>query len=587
MKNTLFCIALLSSIILLFTQNTSYTYSSGNFAARTNAPGESSCAASSCHGTGALNGSGSVEFSISGTPDSYELGQTYTISVQTNDSNASRFGMQMTCLQGNPVEGNSPSVGSFVAPTNMQIRTQGNRSYIVHKNTQNDTGDWEFEWIAPETNEGVVTFYIAALAANGNGNKSGDFAYFETMTLNGPQEVLCPEFSTPEIPATPMCPGDEFSLAVELGGEIPNGVTNYYYYYSLDPEFDPYAGEGEYLGSAADELFSIVNDLCIPKNYSVKVAFVKFDGSDVVDGPPTDENCRPVFPLGQIVVFPSVSAVPTFDASTCELKIKTNCVQHLVGVNADGLVQDTYTTTVNPGESIEVIDYIVRSGDVTCDFEMSFSTEINATCDESCGAEAGEITFDKTIFCSDENVEFEFSGNNTNDGFEQRFVATSGSEYTIEALSETASFDGLDAGEYCIHTLNFSTENAPEIPSVGEGAGMILGQTEACFDLDPLACVSITVLECDTIVDGIEKPIFEGFKAFFNENSDIIVNFNSLESRNAELYLFDVSGKLLKEQKVEIVIGENNNTLTCSELVSGIYILNIGGEYSVKLFKGQ
>jgi len=589
MKNSLFCIALMSAIILLFTQNTSYTYSSGNFAARTNAPGESTCAASSCHGTNSdvLNGSGNVEISISDDPVSYELNKTYAITVQTTDPDAARYGMQMTVLQGSAPTDASPSVGSWVAPTGTQIKSQGNRSYIVHTSTENNTGTWSFEWISPETDEGDITFYLAALAANGNGNKAGDFVYYDTSTLNAPEiSVVCPDFSNPVIPLAPQCPSDEFELSIDLDGELPEGASDYYYYYSDDPAFDPYNGEGEYLGASGDELFSITHESCAPKNFTVKAAFVKFSGSDAVDGPPTDDSCRPVFPLGQVVVFSTINAIATYDTSTCEIEIKTNCVQHMVGVNEDDLVQNIFTVTVNSGETIESINYIVKSGDVACDAQEEFTSVINATCDENCAAEAGTIpTNQHDIVCSYGIKLSIASDNNNTEEYTQRYILTSGTDFIIEGISEFGSFEDLPAGEYCMHAFNFSKNNAPEIPAIGESATLILDQTAACFDLDPSACFAITVIEECSILDGLQTLENMDVKAFFNDQSNLQINIESQEFSVMNVVLMDVNGKAIKEQKFEISNGFNSFEMDCNALSKGVYILNMNGDSSMALFR--
>ena len=588
MKNSLFCIALMSAIILLFTQNTSYTYSSGNFAARTNAPGESSCATSSCHGTNSdvLNGAGSAEISIADDPVSYELNKTYTITVQTTDPNASRYGMQMTVLKGNAPTDASPSVGSWVAPTGMQIQSQNDRSYIVHTSTENNTGTWTFEWMAPETDEGDITFYLAALAANGNGNKAGDFVYFNTLTLNAPEvSVVCPEFSTPVIPITPLCPLDNFELSIDLIGELPEGASDYYYYYSDDPSFDPYSGAGTYLGASGDDFFAITHEFCSPKYFTIKAAFVKFSGSDTVDGPPTDESCRPLFLLGQVNVFSTINAIASYDATTCEIEIKTNCVQHFVGINEDSLVQNIFTVAVNSGETIESINYIVKTGDVDCGgVQEEFTTNINATCDANCAAEAGTISFEKNVFCLDEDVVFIASGNNNTEGYAQRYVATSGTDFIIEEISESESFGNLLAGEYCIHAFNFLENNAPEIPAIGESAATILNQAAACFDLDPSMCFTITVSDCDTI-SGLEGLENIDVQAFFNDQSNLQINIESHEFSVMKAVLMDVNGKAIKEQKLEINNGFNSFEMDCGLLSKGVYILNVDGDYAVKLFK--
>src|SRR5262249_33301140 len=46
-----------------------------------------------------------------------------------------------------------------------------------------DIGSWTFSWRAPAQNVGRVTFYIAGLVGNNNGNPTGDLVYTMTKTI--------------------------------------------------------------------------------------------------------------------------------------------------------------------------------------------------------------------------------------------------------------------------------------------------------------------------------------------------------------------------------------------------------------------
>ena len=248
------------------------------------------------------------------------------------------------------------------------------------------------------------------------------------------------------------------------------------------------------------------------------------------------------------------------------------------------LTQSLFTVSVNSGELIETINYFVKSGDVACDAQQEFTTNINANCGASCDAEAGVVSVEKNEFCLDENVVFTASGNNSSEGYVQRYVLTSGTDFIIESISESESFSDLPAGEYCIHAFNFLESNALEIPSVGESAALLLDQT-ACFDLDPSACFTITVLDCDTIMDGLQELENIDVKAFFNNQSNLQINVESSESLVLNAVLLDVNGKAIREQKFEINNGFNSFEMDCNSLSKGVYVLNMNGEYSVRLFR--
>ena len=69
--------------------------------------------------------------------------------------------------------------------------TTASRKYITYTFAGTDTvspgiGKWTFDWTAPETNEGSVTFYIASIAANNDGTDDGDYCYTKKFTLDAP-----------------------------------------------------------------------------------------------------------------------------------------------------------------------------------------------------------------------------------------------------------------------------------------------------------------------------------------------------------------------------------------------------------------
>lgn len=156
--------------------------------ARTGAPGETTC--TSCHTPTASTGG---QFTIT-APANYTAGQTYQITVRhvTADTTRKRWGFEMVSLA------NNVSVGNLaVTNANSRIINGSNgRQYVGHTQAgtfQNQGGGavWAFNWTAPATNIGPVTFYAAGIQSNNNGNESGDQTYTTTATLQ------------PAVPPTP------------------------------------------------------------------------------------------------------------------------------------------------------------------------------------------------------------------------------------------------------------------------------------------------------------------------------------------------------------------------------------------------
>lgn len=148
-------------------------------AGATGSPGEVDC--TDCHG-GAMVNSGTGSISIT-SPDmvnwEYTPGQTYTINVTVAQSGISLFGFGFEALLAS-----GANAGTLNAGTGSTIKTAmiggNNRRNVVHQlnsGTGNGSHTWTFTWQAPATNQGDVTFYCGANAANANGSDSGDKVY--------------------------------------------------------------------------------------------------------------------------------------------------------------------------------------------------------------------------------------------------------------------------------------------------------------------------------------------------------------------------------------------------------------------------
>lgn len=143
--------------------------SSGFMGNNTGMPGTGTCA--NCHGP--LNSGG---ISLTGFPANYSPGTTYTITVSINQaSNANGF-------QGVIIDGSNNSSGSFTSGAGSQTTNMGGNQLIVHT-APNTTGSWTFDWTAPATAAGTLTFYLVGNAANGNNiSDPGDIIYSANFT---------------------------------------------------------------------------------------------------------------------------------------------------------------------------------------------------------------------------------------------------------------------------------------------------------------------------------------------------------------------------------------------------------------------
>lgn len=152
--------------------------------ARTGAPGETTCGVSGCHSGGTFTGT----VTISGIPDTIAYNHSYTVTL-TNTSNAVKAGFELTCLDSLNAKCGTLTTGTG---TSVASQTSTARQYVrqsTPKTLSSGATSWTFTWKSPATAAGkVAKFYFVSLAANGNGNKTGDniLIHADTMVFAQP-----------------------------------------------------------------------------------------------------------------------------------------------------------------------------------------------------------------------------------------------------------------------------------------------------------------------------------------------------------------------------------------------------------------
>jgi uncharacterized repeat protein (TIGR01451 family) len=178
-----------------------HAFSSGPPAGYTGAPGEEPEACAECH---VPPDAGTGHISIN-APQTYIPGQTYQITVTHTNSDLTRlrWGFELTALDTSDEKaGNLQNTDVFTQVLDNQGPGSA-RQYIEHTSVgtfqgQQNGASWTFNWTAPATDVGFITFYAAGNQANNDGNTSGDYIY---KTFVG----AAPFSSTPDfsIAATP------------------------------------------------------------------------------------------------------------------------------------------------------------------------------------------------------------------------------------------------------------------------------------------------------------------------------------------------------------------------------------------------
>jgi len=156
-------------------------YPTGSPGGRTGSPGDGGANCTGCHSGTAQQISGWVTSNIPGT--GYVPGQTYTITANATHSGAQLYGFEVTSE-----DVSNAKTGTIVITDAVQTKTVNSSKAITH--TVNGTApiggtkSWSFDWTAPASGTGNVTFYGAFNAANGNGGTSGDVIYNSSMTVS-------------------------------------------------------------------------------------------------------------------------------------------------------------------------------------------------------------------------------------------------------------------------------------------------------------------------------------------------------------------------------------------------------------------
>ncbi|MFA7273386.1 MAG: choice-of-anchor V domain-containing protein [Crocinitomicaceae bacterium] len=159
-------------------------HNSGSPTAKTGAPGEGNCTV--CHIGTVQDGSIENQFILvnsSGAVTNYVPGETYQISLFLA-SNPSKKGFQATVL-----DATNTFAGTFTpAAGGVNFTNSGSRFYANHTaaSTNGSTFPlWDWQWTAPVTDVGPVTFYVATNVANNNAQNTGDAIYLSNYTING------------------------------------------------------------------------------------------------------------------------------------------------------------------------------------------------------------------------------------------------------------------------------------------------------------------------------------------------------------------------------------------------------------------
>jgi hypothetical protein len=154
------------------TVNNYHLNAAGSPGGKTGAPGDQTC--TQCHSGTVQSGTGFQTVVLTNDMGqmvtNYIPGESYTVTVGMLTLNA-KNGFEIVALTPTNVQAGSVSV---INATTTKTVTFGGKTRITQKSTGTSLNNWSFEWTAPTTNVGDVTFYLATNVSNSNNNDSGD-----------------------------------------------------------------------------------------------------------------------------------------------------------------------------------------------------------------------------------------------------------------------------------------------------------------------------------------------------------------------------------------------------------------------------
>ena len=212
--------AIIVTVSLSFITTLTTSYPTGAPAAVANDPASGSINCTDCHSGTAVPVTGWITSNIPAS--GYVPGTTYTITGTVTSTGKTIFGFEMS-----PQNANGTLVGALTI-TNTTATKIVSSKYVTHTQagtTGTNTRSWSFNWTAPTTGVGAVTFYGSFLGGNNNGSTSGDITYTTSSTFQ--QATPCTVSAVITSSADTICPQDTATLTASGGATYlwSNGAT--------------------------------------------------------------------------------------------------------------------------------------------------------------------------------------------------------------------------------------------------------------------------------------------------------------------------------------------------------------------------
>jgi len=189
-----------------------------------------------CHSSGV---GGSATLSMNIPAQGFTPGQTYQGTLTVSKPGATLFGLNLAAQTSS-----NTNMGTLVSGNN---RSQVLQSQLTHRRNGglfNDSCQFSFNWTAPASASGSVTFKWNGLSANNNGFDTGDFTANGSQTFalapNASNEMIKGIFEVYPNPTTEFINFKRFSVDKAESIEVVNLEGKLVYRTTLQPGLDSF-----------------------------------------------------------------------------------------------------------------------------------------------------------------------------------------------------------------------------------------------------------------------------------------------------------------------------------------------------------
>ncbi len=199
--------------------NSNLLYPSGSPGNYTGSPGDAGNTCTQCHSTANFNLVPTITTTIPST--GYVFGQTYIITLSTTSNSADAWGFELTAEKNL----DNSNVGVFdLTGASGSLKLIKSNTSVTQSN--DNSSSWSFNWTAPSTDEGDITFYAAVLAGNGSGEDNDDTKLISESVSLSTLGIAEANLLTFEIFPNPS---QDF-LTIQLPNEMINGSIELFDY---------------------------------------------------------------------------------------------------------------------------------------------------------------------------------------------------------------------------------------------------------------------------------------------------------------------------------------------------------------------